>query len=249
MTIPRPIPSRTPRRTATHRRPGFTLIELLVVIAIIALLIGILLPALGAARETARRGKCLANLRGMGVGIQLYLNQSDGIFPAVLPLIDPEDGNQNDGSLLTLLADFIDVPTPRRNPNDDDYFIVTDPYLCPSDRSSEDADEQFRPLHEVWGTSYQYVPGGFILFLDTVEALRPAFGVTKAYEASTFPWPMLADGTWGTDGPHWHPRSGAPGVNGVFLDGSAAWVTDPEDEVGEDFIREAIRFAGQARGG
>ena len=57
-------------------RAAFTLIELLVVISVIALLIGITVPALSSARETSRRLKCLANLKGLGVGFEIYTQQS-----------------------------------------------------------------------------------------------------------------------------------------------------------------------------
>ncbi|MEO1583019.1 MAG: prepilin-type N-terminal cleavage/methylation domain-containing protein [Planctomycetota bacterium] len=64
-----------------HRGSGFTLIELLVVIAIIALLIGILLPALSAARSSARAVKSQVNLRSLMQGLQMYVDDSEGLLP------------------------------------------------------------------------------------------------------------------------------------------------------------------------
>jgi prepilin-type N-terminal cleavage/methylation domain-containing protein len=97
---------------SARRARAFTLIELLVVIAIIALLIAILLPALGRARTSARQGVVLSRLHDMGVGNTAYANDYKDKLPALL------DYEEKPILSLSVLAKFNAIPVQAFiNPN------------------------------------------------------------------------------------------------------------------------------------
>lgn len=146
------------------RRNAFTLIELLVVISIIALLIGILLPALGAARKTARNMQCMSNLRGLGQAHAVYGNDNK---QNIVPYARAEDPG-NPGSTRDIFW-FEDLATTMieesREAGEDRVDFVIDEFSCPefdSDarnpggdskagygmnlRVDPNADEEYKPL-------------------------------------------------------------------------------------------------------
>lgn len=220
-----PIPPIRPARSWIRRRVpnrrafgAFTLIELLVVIAIITILAGILIPSVASVRSSARRTKCLTNLRGFGIAFQLYYDQNKERLPKVLPFYDASlPGSPQDPQLLEVLAQYMDAKAPYYD--DSGKLIVNEPYLCPGDLG----DNVGRRL----GISYEYWGGVLMLAREIFRNdPDPARTVTRFYEGNrTFP--VLADAQ------PFHKAVGTTGQNALYFgDWRVDWlVEDPASTI------------------
>ncbi|MCS7091550.1 MAG: DUF1559 domain-containing protein [Verrucomicrobiota bacterium] len=83
------------------RRSGFTLVELIVVLAVIALLVGLLLPALGRAAARGRQAACMNHLRQIGIAMQLYADDHGGWLPTTT------HGRGSQESWIFQLSDYL----------------------------------------------------------------------------------------------------------------------------------------------
>lgn len=135
---------------------GFTLLELLVVIAILGIILSLLFPALGRAREGARRAQCANNLRQHGIAWYLYLDDHDEHFPLYTDVEDPYTFGGKKGSYPSF-----QVPATLRplNPYLDIYDDTSgnvEIFHCPDDNAPMSSIEESETMFEYAGTSYYF---------------------------------------------------------------------------------------------
>lgn len=182
-------------------RPGFTLIELLVVIAIIAILIGLLLPAVQMVREAAARSTCQSQVKQFGLAIHNYTDTNGGRLPMAMKMQGPGTPGYNiNFALLPYLEQEAifkaatgqiwawDAPL-TGTPSGTVRTATIKVFQCPADSSMQDGYSAYQ-INQWAGSSYA---ANFQLF-GPVQQNTPA-PVNQPSSASSYSIHNIPDGT------------------------------------------------------
>jgi prepilin-type N-terminal cleavage/methylation domain-containing protein len=223
------------------RRRGFTLVELLVVIGIIAVLVGILVPALTGARKSANRIKCLSNQRQLATALISYASENKGYFPQMFSGVNVS---------LTWYTWYIEAESYRNPYLDQGWFglgmlyrrkYIKDPqaFYCPDMRAAPiriagqndvrlDYPEAWGPTRKRLGYLYRCFRQAVVPYITTAEAEKTATLRVGKFRGRV----ALA-----VDVPYAWPHFPKPyGVNVCWSDASASFVelTKYDFEVAEN---------------
>ena len=210
-------------RQIRPRRAGFTLIELLVVIAIIGVLIGLLLPAVQAARDAARRVQCVNNLKQVGLALAVYEGTHRVLPPGYVSRFkaDGADTGPGWGWAAMILPQLEQAPvfsalnfsTAVESPDNLTGRLPTvNAFLCPADTvrpswtawTRDSAGNQLQPICDVgpsnhvamFGITEPGIEGEGLFFRDSAVALKDVIDGTSQTIAVGERSHKLGEATW-----------------------------------------------------
>lgn len=244
------------RALGYRMRGGFTLVELLVVLAIIALMVGLLLPAVQAVRETARRMQCQNNLHQIGIGLHNY-HAAFRTFPPGGLEVRPQWRRGKQLAWSAFVLPYIgENPTYEKirfdyafdHPmNADAASAVIETYLCPSTNriSTRNRGRGATDYGGIYGeriVSRNYPPRGVMIHERSIRFRDITDGTTRTLmvsEDAGFPdgqwinaWNLFDQAFSINRAPRFENdiRSKHPqGANGLFADGSAKFLNENID--------------------
>jgi prepilin-type N-terminal cleavage/methylation domain-containing protein len=229
---PRQQPEVRPCRI--RRSSAFTLVELLVVIGIIAVLISILLPALGRVRDQANRIKCASNLRQLAMGVHLYATENKGF----LPYPSDDTNNQVWRAPGWLYNDLLGPPLRQSQVQQGSiwpYLKTEGIYHCPADQPPYQGLVDGRNAHELASYLMNWAAGEFGRQTVVKFTRVPAFKLQKMPPDGIIFWEgdetngnpaMWSDGT--NEPVNGITRRHGAGASVARFDSGTIWITRAE---------------------